>query len=55
MIGNQHYPQVGIYSLDGDTLRICTKGPTSHPTSRPTEFSAPLNSRKTLMVLKRKT
>ena len=42
---------LGIYEIDGDTLRLCQ--PHRPSTSRPTKFSAPEGSELHLMVLKR--
>jgi uncharacterized protein (TIGR03067 family) len=39
----------GIYSLDGDTLKICM----SYSTNRPTEFETRADSKRHLLVLKR--
>jgi hypothetical protein len=48
----------GIYSLDGDTLKICyTAVPlddSDPPLKRPTEFKAPKDSKYMLRILQRK-
>jgi uncharacterized protein (TIGR03067 family) len=43
-------PTYGIYSLEGETLKICLAAPGGE---RPAEFSSKLRSGQTLMVLKR--
>jgi uncharacterized protein (TIGR03067 family) len=41
---------LGIYELDGDTVKFCFAAPGA---ARPTEFTAPQGSRRTLSVWKR--
>jgi uncharacterized protein (TIGR03067 family) len=41
---------LGIYELDGDTVKFCFAAPGA---ARPTEFTAPAGSRRTLSVWKR--
>lgn len=45
--GKTHH---GIYMLDGDTLKFCFAAPGQE---RPTEFTAPEGSQRTLSVWKR--
>jgi uncharacterized protein (TIGR03067 family) len=42
--------QLGIYELDGDTVKFCFAAPGK---DRPTEFTAPAGSQRTLSVWKR--
>ena len=49
---NKGKRQLGIYELDGDTLKFCFAGPGAE---RPTDFTAKADSGRTLSVWKRAT